>query len=373
MNQRVLLLLSIAVVVLVITAGLYSLSKTPPIAKNPAVHAGQTAAAVRPSLLSSPQTSASPEQSPVRTAIAPLLDPLKVRKLSGSEVRAYLDHFGWTGPRVAAAYYLRAFPGGEEDQELFMEHLTGLVHSDPAAALVVAVNNDESRTIRAAQSLQRLQPGNSLGYLLEAAALLKSDATYAEVKDLIDSALDGRTPDLLIEERSDHIREAYEFHGMSPDAALAHTFYFSHVSFEPASSIRNLASKLAEISPLAPIDQASTQIAFSQMLEFVYEGARGLPYNTYPMEATMNMSELTALRKLPHDTYYGAADYTVGQRIADLTAQMKSHLELYSVLETRLRQASDEQLQTFFGVWHTDGFRAAMESVTDEGQGDSTE
>lgn len=377
MKLRVTLLLSVAVVILLIIAGIYSLSTAPPVLRNLPHDPGQSATGVRPSLIPTRSTSRSPAQSPLRDAIAPLLDPRKVRILSEPEVRAYLDHFGWTGPRVAAAYYLRNFPGGEQDQSVFLERLTSLVDSDPVAALMVALQgSDSTERVRAAQSLQRQQPNNALGHFLEAAALLKSDAPYSDVKALLDTAFEGKIPDLLLKQRYDPIREAYEFHGMSPDTALAQAVYFSGVAFEPVQSIRYVGDNLAKGSSLEPIDQATRQIAFSRMLEFVFddEGARSLPYNTFPIEATMHMSELTALRKLPADTFYGEGDYTVGERIADLTLQYKSGLELYSLSETSLRQASDEQLQVFFRVWHRDGFRAAVEeSVTFEGLGSSQE
>ncbi len=250
-----------------------------------------------------------------------------------------------------------------------MERLAELVDTESSAALMVALHSDAlAQRLAAARSLQDQQPDNALGYLLEARALLSSGGSYSEAIALIERTLEMGNLDLLLEARSAPIREAYEFVGLSPESVLTHTFQSgAPVAALPSDALREIGKKLAELTPEDPVDHATIQIHLSQLLRSVMEGdAQSSEYNTFQIEAPMHMSEITALRNVPEDTLYGDGEYTVGDRIAELTSQTKTFWQTVSKADSNLREASEVMLSDFFEVWKASGYRAAMEFAANQ-------
>ncbi len=298
------------------------------------------------------------ELSPLQRAAAVLLNPRRQRNVSPNDCIRYLNHFGWNGARLSACYYLTY-------DELFLHKLIELVDSDPIAALVVALEAEgRDQRIAAARSLQRLDPENGLGYLLEARLELAAESDDTIAADVMASALTKNRLSFYTVERSDPLVEVYRFLGLSSEDALAHSALYPQITTKPAMGIGDLAKRIAERSSEGPIEHATTQIHLSELLRSTMSREfANANINSLDFELMMNNAEINALSRVPPKTYYGEGDITVGERIDELKASGKELVDLHSAARIKLAAASDSTLSKFFGVWEASGYREAVDFI----------
>ncbi len=326
--------------------------------------ASRTVSSSPPSLLDDARLK--PRSSLQRAASVFLLDLSQERKVSKEDLVKYLDHFGWDADRVAACYYIVA-------DELFMNRLIELVDSSVTAALVVALEAppDGQHRLKAAQSLQNLDPHNALGYLLEAYVLLGGGGNETSIASLIESALEKNEFRFYVAEREGPIYEFYRSLSLPPESVLAHSsIYSAPIAHRPGAAVWTLGQQFSQMTSADALMNATTQIHLSQMLRDTLDAEfADAKCNSYWFELTLNNAEHKGLRDLPPDTYYGNEDVTIADRLDEIKTATKDLVATHSAALEALAHGSDLILEEFFTVWEESGYRAAIRFMSSKSDG----